>query len=755
MQFTRRGILLGMGAAGGLIAAWALTPRRFAPPLVAGEGEYAFDAWLKIGKDGVVSVAVPDCEMGQGITTLIPQIVAMELGADWRQVAVEPAPVSGAYGNPVLAARWSQLWMPFASGIADDPDSVMAKRMAENDAFVATADGTSLAAHEAAARAAAAGARAMLAKAAASQWGVSWEECDAQDGFVLHNNRKLPFAALVEAASGYSPPDPPVLRATPPLERSAEFPPGAPLRYVRLDLPSKVDGSHRFAGDVRLPEMVHAAIRHAPIGEARLGKYDAKAAAGFPGFDRLVEGPDWLAAVGSNWWSCEQALTRIAPNFAVHGRLDSQAIKDKLADALRYGEAQSVASEGDPEKWLNGKFELARIYDIAPALHASVETASATARLENGRLELWAASQAPQALRLAAAKALDLAIDEVTLYPMPAGGSFDARLDHDHAIEAALIAREVKRPVQLTWSRWQEHLAGKPRAPARGVVAARTTPDGSLTALEVRVAMPSTARELGARLFDRRDKRGALRLQDQPDRLAGEGFVPPYAVPNLKIEHVPARIDLPGGRMRGNSHGIGAFMVETFIDEVARKAGREPLSYRMTMLGGDARLAACLQRAATLAEWGGGIAGSGQGLACWRMLLGSRVGRIALVASARRDERGIRVDKLTAVADIGRIINVDIARQQIEGGLLFGMGIANGSSTSFASGLPRTGRLGMLGLPQLGDCPEVVVEFIDSDADPFDPGELGAVVAPPAIANALYSAGSERLRHLPLVAEQP
>jgi isoquinoline 1-oxidoreductase beta subunit len=174
----------------------------------------------------------------------------------------------------------------------------------------------------------------------------------------------------------------------------------------------------------------------------------------------------------------------------------------------------------------------------------------------------------------------------------------------------------------------------------------------------------------------------------------------------------------------------------------------------MFLLGNDPRLATCLQRAATLAEWGGGAGGSGQGLACWKMTMGARTGRIALVASARRDERGIRVDKLTAVVDIGRIVNVDIARQQIEGGLIFGMGLANGSSTGFRDGLPTTARLGMLGLPQLADCPEVLVEFIDGTDDPFDPGELGAVIAPPAIANALFSAGSVRLHHLPLTMEQ-
>ena len=156
MRLSRRGFFFGMGAGGALIAAWTLVPRRFAPPLVAGEGEYAFDAWLKIGKDGVVSVAVPELEMEQGITTLIPQVVAMELGADWRQIAVEPAPISGAYGNAVLAARWAPLWLPLGSGLADTPGSLLARRFAEHDAFMASADGTSMAAHELAARSAAA-----------------------------------------------------------------------------------------------------------------------------------------------------------------------------------------------------------------------------------------------------------------------------------------------------------------------------------------------------------------------------------------------------------------------------------------------------------------------------------------------------------------------------------------------------------------------------------------------------------------------
>lgn len=754
MRITRRGILLGAGAAGGLLVAWSLTPRRFAPPLAPGKNEYAFDAWLKIGRDGVVTVAVPEVEMGQGIATLIPQIVAHELGADWRQVAVEPAPVSGAYANAALAAHWARLWMPFAPGLADTPGSLLARRFAEDEAFTATADGTSLIAHEFPARVAAASARAMLSMAAAARWNVAWEECEARDGFVIHDQQRLSFAELVEAAVHHSPPSPPVLRADPPAERPAEILLGGRLAWPRLDLPSKVDGSATFAGDVRLPDMVFAAIRHAPIADATLTDYDPAAARHVHGMLKLVSGKDWLAAVATNWWAAERALTLIAPKFDTRNRADSGLIDERLRHALRFASGKSIARAGDPDTWLAGQYEHFAQYAIAPALHAPLETASATARLADGKLELWTASQAPHAARRAAAKALGMSLTDVVLYPLPAGGSFDARLESRHVAEAALIAKAVGRPVQLTWSRWQEQVAGAPRAPAAAFLGARTAPDGSLTALKVRVAMPGTANEFGARMFGGKSVRDAMKAQDSADPVTLAGAVPPYGIEHLDVQHVPVAVGLPTARQRGNGAAPGCFLIETFIDELARRSGREPLSYRMTMLGGDQRLAAVLQRAATLAEWNGGQIGSGQGLACHRMSVAGREGRIALVALARRDDRGIRVDKLTAVVDIGRVVNVDIARQQIEGGLIFGMGLATGSTTAYADGLPLSGRLAMLGLPLLSDCPEIEVEFIENQADPFDPGELGVAVAAPAIANALVAAGGQPIHALPLTAEQ-
>ena len=755
MPFTRRGILIGTLAGGGLAVGYFLRPRRFPLPLEAGSNEFAFDAWIKIGRDGVVTVAVPQVEMGQGVTTLIPQVVAHELGADWRQVAVEPAPASAIYANRVLAARWAPLWLPQAASLADDPDGAITRRWAEDHRFNVTADGTALAAYEAPSRAAAAAARAMLMQAAAARWDVAWEECEARDGFVIHEGKRHAFGALAEEAAALDPPATPPLRADPMAENPDEFPPGAPLRFPRLDLPSKVDGSWNFAGDVRLPGMVHAAIRHAPLGQvSSLFAIDEDAARGMKGMLRVVKGDGWVAAVARDWWTAETALTRMAPRFSVTRPVDSGDADAAMDEAMRAGKAQRIHAAGDMDL-VKGGLPLQLRYEVASSVHATIETATATARFDQGRLELWVATQAPEAAREAAAEALGIAAAEVVVYPMPIGGSFDRRLEFGQAAQAALIAREVGAPVQLTWSRREEMRAGLPRTPVVAVMAARPDSGGGIAGWRARIAMPATAREFGRRLFDRDSPADAIdAVAGETDPLALEGAIPPYDIPSLAIGHVPAKIGLPTARLRGNAHGYTAFFNECFVDELAHKAGREPLSYRMAMLGKDPRLAECLQRAAALAQWGGGGDNSGQGIACHTIADGlGRVGRIALVASARRDENGVRVDRLSAVCDIGRIVNLDIARQQVEGGLVFGLGLALGCAQRFARGRPVSERLGEMGLPGLADCPLVEVEFLASAAEPADPGELGVAVVAPAVANALFSATGYRFRRLPLFDE--
>ena len=321
----------------------------------------------------------------------------------------------------------------------------------------------------------------------------------------------------------------------------------------------------------------------------------------------------------------------------------------------------------------------------------------------------------------------------------------------EETIEAAVIARELGRPVQLVWSRWQEMIASPPRAPAAAEIGARLGRDGSIVAMTARIAMPPSMREQGARLFDNRTTWAAREdTQGRADPLALSGAVPAYGIPNFAVDHVPVDIGLPVARMRGGGDALTAFFTESFVDELAEALGREKLSYRIAMLGQDLRMVEVLQRAARLAEWSGGDIANGQGLACHRMQLGTRSGRIACVAQASPAEGGVRVERLSVAADIGRIVNRDLARQQIEGGLIFGLSLALGAAADYAGGLPRTGRLAALNLPRLADSPEIAIDLVDSDDPPFDPGELGTVIAAPAIANALASATGQRYRTLPL-----
>lgn len=758
---SRRRLLTGAAVGGGLIVAWAFWPRDYPGALTPGDGEHGFGAWLTIGSDGVVTVAVPQLEMGQGVTTLLPQLVAHELGADWRQIAVLPVPPNGAQANMVLAAKWAQLWSAFPA-LAGDAGSRITRRFARGAAFMATAEGTTLAAYEQPAREAGAVARALLAMAAAERWGVSWEKCEVRGGLVMAGGRQLRFGELAEDAAGLTAPDPAPLRPDPP----AEVPLGGAagqaealaLVYPRLDLPAKVDGSVVFAGDVRLPGMVHAAIRHGPAGLPWLAGYDRAGVAGIAGLRGVVKSKRWIAAAADNWWQAERALDALKPRFAGRKSLDTGDIGNWLRQAVK-DPGIVISATGDVESaFADGEAVFSASYDIAPALHASLETASATARYADGRLELWIASQAPAAARRAAAEAVGIAVTAVTLYPVPAGGSFDARLEHAHAIEVAQIAKALGRPVQLTWSRAEEMKVLSPRTPAAIALTAKLDTATALpVAWRARIACPATAREFGARMFDNLTPEAArAAAAGQADPLACEGAVPPYAIAAVAVEHVPVDLPLATARMRGNAPAYVAFATECFTDELARRAGRDPLVYRLGMLADQPRMAEVLRRVGRIGEWDGGGPGSGQGLALVRMAefgddANAGGGRIACVAQARLAAGGLKVDRLSAVVDIGRTVNLDIARQQIEGGLLFGLGLAAGQSARWTGGLPTPPGLAGLRLPTLADAPEIVVEFIPSTAPPFDPGELGVAVAPPAIANALFAATGLRFRSLPLI----
>ncbi|HKX87679.1 MAG TPA: molybdopterin cofactor-binding domain-containing protein [Sphingopyxis sp.] len=742
---SRRSLLVGATAAGGLAIAWSLWPRDYQPNLTAAPDEHVFNAFLKIGDDGHISAIVPQCEMGQGVTTLLPQIMADELGADWRTIAVETAPINPLYTNTLVVDEDSAVFTP-RSGVPDfvsDVRSWARREWAVRHAVMLTANSSSVRMFEAPCRAAAAQARVLLMMAAAQRWDADWEECDTQDGFVVHGKKRLRFGDVAAAAALLEPPAEPVYRAS-----SADPLYGKEL--TRLDLPAKVDGSANYAGDIRLPDMVFAAIRQGPLGATRLKGIDRKQGFASPGLLHVVTHERWVATVARNWWAANRALDRFAPVFETEGEPISTARIDKALKAALKDDGYRIASAGDVAGAMEGRKTIAAEYAVAPALHAPIETRGATAAPDGNGLRVWVATQAPTQCRDAIARATGLAPANVTLFPMMAGGSFDACLDHNVAVQAAIIAREVGRPVQLAWSRAEEIMRLPPRAPARAKLTATLNAAGGIDALVSRIAVPATNHEVRDRLFGNSPCDIAQRAAaGRADAAAVEGATSGYAIPHHAVDHCPADIGLPTGRWRGNADSYTAFFTECFVDEMAARAGSDALSYRMAMLGDAPLLARCLLTATSLGGWEGGLPGSAQGLACHSM----RGSHIALMATARPSENGLQVEQLVAVVDAGRLVNPAIARQQIEGGLIFGLAAAVGATTDYAGGVATARKLGQLGLPRLSQTPQILVEFVESDREPGGLGEIGVPVVAPAIANAMFAATGRRIRRIPLSAQ--
>ncbi|WP_267388935.1 molybdopterin cofactor-binding domain-containing protein [Sphingomonas sp. GC_Shp_3] len=731
----RRGLLIGGGVGVGLIVAWAVWPRSYAPNLPLAHGESLFNAYLKIGEDGVVTVAVPQAEHGQGVYTALPQILADELGADWRTVAVQPAQLNPLYANPLGVDTLFE-------GLFDALPLPLREGHARRSALLLTAGSTSVRAFEAPLRQAGAAARVLLCKAAAKRWNVGWQACATEGGFATHGKDRLRFGELAAAAAGGTLPDPVPLRGEGGTRLSGQSLP-------RLDAPAKVDGSANFAGDIRLPDMVFAAIRQAPVGDAKLLSVDRDAAAHVRGMLSVVTNDDWVAAVASNWWAANRALDALAPKFSTTGPIvNNDSIDAVLAAALK-GDGTRIWSTGDLATAFKGAKLVTATYRAGLAVHAAIETMTATARLTDGKLELWLPTQAPGLARAAAAAALGISEGAVVVYPMLIGGSFGANLEHLAATQVAVLARDLKRPVQLTWSHGEDLLHDRYRPPALARMTARLGGNGQILGWQAKIAAPSTGRELAGRLLATdRAARAALAISAAGDTYAVAGARPVYRMPAYAIDHHPADIGVPTGHWRSGAHSYTAFFNECFIDELAHVAGTEALSFRIGMLGGDARLARCLSTAASLGGWEGGVQGSGQGIACHSF----RGSHIAVLAEAHLDNDGsVAVDRIVAAVDCGRQINPDLVRQQIEGGLIFGMAAAIGASTGFSDNLATARTLGDLDLPRLADTPDITVELIPSEADPGGVSELAVPAIAPAIANALQAATGTRRRTLPLI----
>ena len=703
---TRRGLLVAGGLGGALVVGWAVWPREYRTLPPTAENEHAFNAWLTIARDGRVTVAVPQVELGQGAYTAVAQMVADELGADWRTVGVAPALPSAAQAN-LLIARGRGRWL--------------ADERARREGATLTGGSSTVRALEWPARAAGAEARDRLRTAAAAEWGVELADTDARDGFVVAGNRRARFGELAEAAAAL----PSIVE--PQLWYARTDPTGTPIPRLtgtsvpRLDAPSKVDGQATYAADVRLPDMVFARAAAGPGGTTRVGGLDRAAAQAVPDVLGVVESDGWVAVVARHTDAAERGLQTAAPRWQVADAANGAALDRALAGVEDWDWAGGA---GDTEELWTRDDRPRAAFTMAARAHFMPEPLAAAADVTRTRAQVWAASQMPAALADELAERLGLPRGAVTVVPVLAGGSFGRRASHQAAVQAAVVSREMGRPVSLSWSRAEDVRQDRVGPPARVLMAAAEGPGGALSAWGARVA----------RAGDEETSPVAL-LADDP--LAGL----PYPVADWSVERAQVPTSLPTGPWRGGAAVPLAFAAEAFADELAARAGVDPFSWRIEKLGGDPRLAACLTEVAEIGGWTGGAPGSGQGLAIGR-LMGARV---AVLAAAHLEGSRPVVDRLACAVDCGRVVHPDMVRQQVEGQLLFAATAALASRPTYRHGFigPASFAQGRMATP------EVAVALMPRREEP---GGVGSVVTPyvaPAIANALASATGRRWRDHP------
>jgi len=709
LKLSRRSLLVGTGAAAGLAVAWSLWPRGERPSLAPTKDALALGPGMLIGRDGQVTVAVPQVETGQGIWTGLAQIAADELGAAWESVGVAPARSGSEWDNALAEAEG---WLANARAWPNAPDPGLLR---------VTAGATSVRAMERPMRLAAAAARQLLIAEAAGRWNVDAAECDTGGGFVRHEGKSLAFAALADGAAARPFSRGPITLRSGPGELV-----GKPL--ARLDALPKAEGHLRFAGDVRLPGLLHAAIRRAGAGSISIDGTPPRGV-------RFERGESWVAALADTWWAAEQALAGARVRVLGPAGGDNGAIAAALDTALGSDDFTTIHSIGDIDEAFAGARPLAATYTAAAQLHPDLEPPGATARLKDGLLEIWATTQAPELARRAAATAADMSLGATILYPMPVGGQGGAALENELVPIAATLAHRTGRPVQATASRTEQIRSDAVRSPLAARLFARPLPDGSIAAWRMRVAGADGTAEAFARLL------GSAGGGD----VRPAAFAPlPYAVPNVALEFAPAALPIRTGYHRGELHPALTFFTESFLDELARIGGRDPLSQRMALLAGNLRLIRCLVRATALGGWDGGGPGSQMGLS----VFSSYGSHIAVVADAQVGPGGaVQINRLVAAVDCGRAINPALVKAEVESGMLAAIAQASAAAPAFRHGrvlAPLEPQL-----PTLAHAPETLVEVLAGSGPPGGTSGLGSAAAPAAVGNALAAATGRRLRTLP------
>jgi isoquinoline 1-oxidoreductase beta subunit len=711
-RWTRRAFIgAGTVAGGGFllgVAGFTFAPGRHSLVSADAAEQGQLTTWITIAPDNLVTVLIPHCEMGQGTPTALAMMAAEELEADWPLVRVEEAPALDAYANGYVIRAAGGDYVPAALGRGIDYG---AYKMAEWFGFQVTGGSTAVrSTGEYGMRVAGAAAKEMLLAAAAAQWGVRAAECVAKASRISHaaSGRSHTFGELARAAATQPVPASPGLKA----------PDSFTIRRTsqrRLDIPSKVDGSAIYAIDFTTPGMLYAAIEMAPVNGGTLLPFDTTPAEAMPGVKKIVKLTNAVAIVADSFWRAGRAMAAVKPAFsdAGHGEVSTASIFAAFDNAL----GAPPALPKDAAKTITADYR-------APFLaHATMEPMACTARVENGRAEVWTGVQDPLNARSTAAKALGLEVEQVHLTNLLLGGGFGRRLPFNFDyVELAVRVAQAMSPtaVKTIWTRENDIQTDYYRG------AAMSRHAGALDADGVPLAAHSNYTGGGN----------------------SESVFMPYAIAARHAEEKEVAHHIRPGQWRSVLNSQHGFFKESFIDEMAHAAGKDPFEFRRGLLGEQPRFKAALEKAAVMSGWGLPLPpGEGRGIALCESF-GTIVAEVVYVAVSA-DGR-LKVPHVYVAVDCGDVVNLDSATAQVEGSVIFALSAALLSEITIAQGRVVETNFRDYPMIHIADAPAVTTAFIRSDAPLGGLGEPCVPPLAPALVNAIFAATGIRVRELPI-----
>jgi len=660
------------------------------------------NAWVKIGSDDAVTILCARSEMGQGVYTALPTLVAEELEVDLARIRVEIAPVGEVYVNSLLGGQITG----GSTSVVEAYDKL---------------------------RIAGAQARTMLVTAAAQKWGVDASACRAQQGFVYGPaGRKAGYGSLADAAS----------RLTPPTDVKLKDP--GDYRYVgkplnRLDSKAKIDGTAEYGIDVRLPGMLYAALAQCPVIGGKVVSVDAARSKSMPGVRHVVQIKDGVAVVADSWWRAKTARDALVVTWdeGAGKALDSAGIARGLKAAAA-GPGAVIRKQGDVDEAMKGAAKTLRAeYELPFLAHATMEPMNFTADVRKDSCLVYGATQFQQLAAGVAAEITGLKPEQVTVRTTFLGGGFGRRIDVDYIAQAVEISKAIGGgPVKLVWTREDDMTHDFYRPASYHQLQGALDADGRPVALKFHLTSPSVT----SRLFPPVVKEGI-------DPFMTEAGAVPYAIPHQLADVVIHDTGLRVGYWRSVSHALNSFAYESFMDEMAAAARKDPFEFRRALLDAQPRLKRVLELAAEKSGWGRPLpSGRGRGIA----LMEGYGTAMAQVAEVEVSGGRVRVDRIVVAADPGRMVNPNIVKQQLEGSIIYGLSAVLYGEVTLRDGRVEQTNFHDYQVVRMPESPAVEMHIVASEEKPAGIGEPGTALVGPAVANAVFAATGQRLRSLPL-----